>query len=928
MPRNFHAFGAGWIMLALAVLLCPALPVRAQAPGRVILRGHRPPATLRADALGRVVPAAPVSLALALPLRNTAALDDLLRRLYDPADPQFGHFLTPTQFTAQFGPTAVDYGRVIAYARSQGLTVTGTHTDRLLLDVTGAASVAERAFGVHLQQFQAADGRMFRAPDAEPSVPAALAGRLVGVIGLDTAAVRRPHRRGLAFPRTIGSGPGGGLSPSDIKAAYGLSSTALDGTGQTLAVLELDGYTRSDIAGYESAFGLRAVPLQDVLEPGGTTTPSRGANSGADEVTLDIELQTALAPGADKIMVYEAGNSDQDILDAYSRMATDDEAKQISTCWGGPEDQTSTSTLDAENVLFQKMAAQGQAVFAAAGDNGAYDDGSGLSVDDPAAQPFVTGVGGTTLTTRGRGGPWAGETAWNSGGGGASGQWPLPTYQQGVVSPGSLASTMWRNVPDVSLNADPDTGDAIFYGGQWITYGGTSCAAPLWAGFTALVNQQRAAAGEGVLGFANPAIYKIGVGPSGIYAADFHDIADGSTNQFYPAVSGFDDATGWGSFGGTGLVQDLAGLTGRVGTTTPSPPTVATAPTATPDPVTGTATGLRVLGSDAGGESGLTYTWAASGPAPVAFSPNGTNAAKDASAAFQSSGFYTIIVTIRNAAGVTASDSVAVTVLQTPTTVQVDPAAASVSSGSEQTFTATVIDQFGTAVSSPTVTWTVPVAAGTVSPGGLLTAGTTAGSFTVAAASGSATGSALVTVIVPPATTTVSDPSVTLPAGWSLFSLPYDESGVSPASLFGLGGVTLDVWNPSIGQYLTTPNSPADTVRLGGAYWVYLSQSVTLHPAGPTASAAVPFSIPLARGWNQIGDPFTRTVPVSGLYVVSGDQTETFGQAVGGGLISATLFRYDNGSGHYMAVGAADSLSPNAGYWIYALQPVTLLVAP
>ena len=324
----------------------------------------------------------------------------------------------------------------------------------------------------------------------------------------------------------------------------------------------MDGYDASDISAYESQFDLPSVPLQNVLIDGA----SSAAGPNADEVTLDIELQIALAPGASKILVYETGDTDSETLDGYSRIAEDDQAKQISTSWGLDEPDIASSTLQAENTIFQQMAAQGQTIYSASGDNGAYDTGSrrdGLTVDDPASQPYVCGVGGTTLTTSGAGGVYVSETTWNAGsvangagGGGISTVWPIPIWQQSAVSSASRGSATMRNVPDVSLNADPNTGYAIYTQGSWVVYGGTSCAAPLWAAFTALVNQQRTARGLAPLGQANPSLYPILTAAR--YATDFHDIKDGSTNLYYPAVTGYDDATGLGTFNGATLLADLA----------------------------------------------------------------------------------------------------------------------------------------------------------------------------------------------------------------------------------------------------------------------------------------------------------------------------------------------------------------------------------
>ena len=175
----------------------------------------------------------------------------------------------------------------------------------------------------------------------------------------------------------------------------------------------------------------------------------------------------------------------------------------------------------------------------------------------------MVGTGGTQLFVN-PGETYNHETTWNqngtvrggAGGGGVSAVWSIPSWQQGVVSAASLGSTTNRNVPDVSFNVDPDTGYSIYYRGRWYIFGGTSCAAPLWAGFTARVNQQRELNGMGPLGFANPAIYQLAADPG--HRADFHDVADGSTNLYYPAVTGYDEATGWGSFNGANLLADLA----------------------------------------------------------------------------------------------------------------------------------------------------------------------------------------------------------------------------------------------------------------------------------------------------------------------------------------------------------------------------------
>ncbi len=530
----------------------------------VMLAGHIPSIVSQSRTVGRLDASRVLNLALTLPLRNQDELTDLLHRLSDKHDPLYGHYLTPDEFADRFSPTPEDYDRAIAYAQSMGLTVVGTHPNRTVLDVVATEDQVERVFGVHLLTYQSVrDGRYFFAPDREPLVAGQMASVISGVVGLDNAAHwhSQIHRRpepvsdpsgptANAAPLTTGSGPSG---------------------GQTLGLFELAGYTASDITGYTSHFGLPAITLQNVLVDGYSGAPG----SGADEVTLDIELQAALAPGASNILVYEGPNSNAGVVDTYNKIATDNLAKEISTSWGEDEVDTGASTRNSESTAFQQMAAQGQSIFAAAGDSGADDNGSSLSVDDPASQPYMVGVGGTSLTTNGAGGTRKSETTWNggsvnagAGGGGISTVWSIPSYQSGVVSGASKGSTTMRNVPDISLDADPNNGYAIYYKSQWVVYGGTSCAAPLWSAFTALVNQNRVTGGSSLLGFANPPIY---AAAQSSYAADFFDIADGSTNLFYPAVAGYDDATGWGTFNGANLLATLSG-----GTTAPTAPAAPT----------------------------------------------------------------------------------------------------------------------------------------------------------------------------------------------------------------------------------------------------------------------------------------------------------------------------------------------------------------
>src|SRR5439155_5207537 len=354
-----------------------------------------------------------------------------------------------------------------------------------------------------------------------------------------------------------GTGPGGTYRGSDFRRAY-VPGTTLTGAGQSVGLLQFDGFYTNDIAIYASQAMLPNVPLTVVPVNGGVSTP--GSDNG--EVCLDIEMVMSMAPGVTNIYVYEAPNPSP-WVDLLSRMANDNLSRQLSCSWGeivpGRIDPTAEQ-------IFQQMAAQGQSFFNASGDDDAFTG----PIPFPSDSPNITQVGGTTLTT-GAGATYASEMVWNwripneppragyaGSSGGISTYYPIPSYQQGINMAANYGSTTMRNVPDVALTADNVY--VVSNNGSTSTVGGTSAAAPLWAGFTALINQQAETAGLPPVGFLNPALYTIGRGSN--YLAAFNDIttgdnywSDSPTN--YPAVAGYDLCTGWGTPNGTNLINIL-----------------------------------------------------------------------------------------------------------------------------------------------------------------------------------------------------------------------------------------------------------------------------------------------------------------------------------------------------------------------------------
>lgn len=522
---------------------------------------------------GKLPGAARLNLAIGLPLVDEAGLDAFLQQIYDPRNSSFHQYVTPGQFAQRFGPTAAQYEQVVAFAQRNHLTVMTRHSNRLLLDVSGSVGDIQRAFNITLQTYKhPREDRDFYAPDNEPSVEAELA--VLDVSGLNNYVLPEPKsvqmdptQSALQSFAGSGSGPGGAYRGNDFRAAY-MPGVNLAGAGQTVGLLQFDGYYPGDIDAYETAAGLPHVPLQLVLLDGYDGTPTGGPKSGNPEVSLDIEMVVSMAPGLSKIVVFEAGPNglQNDILSA---MAANNQIKQFSCSWGwggGPRGTTDN--------IFKQMAAQGQSFFSASGDSDAFPSGTAddpTQANSPSSSPYITVVGGTKLSTTGPGGGWVSETVWNRGNGvgssgGISSHYALPTWQSGLSLGVAGGSGGFRNIPDVALVAENVS--VSFGNGTNGTFGGTSCAAPLWGGLAALMNEQATASGKPAIGFINPAIYAIGKSSSS--SSSFHDTTQGdntwgsSPNAFY-AVAGYDLCTGWGTPVGQGLFDALIGPSDSLG---------------------------------------------------------------------------------------------------------------------------------------------------------------------------------------------------------------------------------------------------------------------------------------------------------------------------------------------------------------------------
>ena len=553
------------LLLTIAAFVCAGLT---EGRAQMLMTRHVREATLNGQAklVGRLPATQIMQLNIVLPLRDQAGLEALLPELYNPNSPDYRHYLTPAQFTARFGPSQQDYNSVVQYVRAYGLTVVGGSRDGMDVQVKGPVSAIESAFQVRLLTYRHPnENRVFYGPDREPTV--GLPFPLWHVSGLDNFSLPHPlyvkksdyakahgiDPDAVIGHATTGSGPSASFLGSDMRAAY-YGGTALTGAGQNLGLFEYLGTDLADLTTYyKNVKQTNNVPITLVSTDGTSTScvhSLAGRRCDDTEQTLDMTQALGMAPGLASLVMY-VGSTDTAIISA---MTTHNPLpKTIGCSWGWtPADP---STLD---PYFQKMSAQGQNFFAASGDSSTW---SSRNEAWPADDANVVSVGGTDLTTASAGGAWKSETAWADSGGGISpDKIAIPSWQKqaGVINSSNRGDRLtYRNGPDVSANAN-----FTFYVCADQTtctandYGGTSFAAPMWAGYLALVNQQLVADGYSTIGFINPYLYSFGVSSS--YHTDFHDITSGTSGS-YSAVTGYDLVTGWGSPNGQGLINALVG---------------------------------------------------------------------------------------------------------------------------------------------------------------------------------------------------------------------------------------------------------------------------------------------------------------------------------------------------------------------------------
>jgi kumamolisin len=500
--------------------------------------------------------------------------------------PQDRRYLSPSEVEASFGAAPADLQAVVDYAESKGLQASAASAARRSVRVTGPAGELGAAFGVELGYVRHGDVT-YRGRVGPVKVPASLSGIVEAVLGFDNRPIGRSYLRAAkagTVPHSLDADAGGlppnTYLPPQVAELYAFPA-GYDGTGETVAVFVFNGDIGSGVSapgGYDpvtsseyftQVLGMKAPTLTDVVVQGPGNLPGDGTdpNDVSGEVYLDLCVVGSLAPGA-KIAVYFTQSSEQGWVEAISQAATDavNDPSVISISYGNPEDDPrggwTKMAIKQVNDAFEAAAAAGRTICCAAGDSGAADEPGTTTVhaDFPASSPWVLACGGTRLESSG--GAICAEVVWNdlgdgdgdgATGGGVSAIFPRPSWQSGtraVPMAGVLPPQDGRGVPDVASLADPETPYVVVGpDGALQGIGGTSAAAPLWSALISRFNQALGAR----VGYLNPLLYTD-------YSAALRDITSGN-NGGYEAGTGWDACTGWGSPGGSSLLQAIQGQT-------------------------------------------------------------------------------------------------------------------------------------------------------------------------------------------------------------------------------------------------------------------------------------------------------------------------------------------------------------------------------
>jgi len=497
-----------------------------------------------------------LTVRVALRLQNQAALNTYIRNINNPTNPLYGQSLTPAQFAATYAPSTAQVQQVVSYLQGAGFTNVNVEPNNLIVSADGTVAQASAAFNTHIEQF-AQFGNLVYGNTSPAQVPAPLGGIVGAVLGLNTIGQMKP----MLVKQSAASAPQYAVSyiPQNFWQIYSANDVpaASKATIAVIAEGDLSGVL-SDFSAAEASWGFPKFPVT-VVPVGLASTDT----SGADEWDLDTQYSTGMAGGLVKhLYLYDATSmTDSDLALAFSRWVTDDKARAANASFGECEVfPYLDGSMLADDELFAEAAAQGQTLFSSTGDTGSFCPvGVGTNgvpagvplVNYPAASQYATGVGGTTLLTNSDGN-YDTEIAWYAGGGGIS-QFEYSPYWQVAANVPSSAATS-RGIPDVAMDADPESGANVYVNGAWEGVGGTSLSSPLAMGVWA-----RMISANPKLGFAPITFYSLydGTGLLGSYPnGGFHDILVGA-NGLYTAGPGWDFTTGLGTLWVDQLYNDL-----------------------------------------------------------------------------------------------------------------------------------------------------------------------------------------------------------------------------------------------------------------------------------------------------------------------------------------------------------------------------------
>lgn len=550
---------------------------------RIELPGSSRTAIKGAKVVGKVDPKQRIEITIQVRRKSEVELAKKLKELATQL-PAERRYMSRTELATLAGADPADIRKIDGFAHGNKLSVTEVSMPRRTVKVSGTIADISAAFGVKLRRYKAGSVT-YRGRTGKITIPASLGGVIERVLGLDDRPTVIPHHRRVTKGRTARGSKKKkkaaqhpaptSYTPPQVGAIYSFP-TGLDGTGQTIGLIELNdvnsqgdatgaGYSTSDLNTFFKNLGLTTPTITAVGVDGGANVPGKDANAD-EEVTLDIEVAGSIAPGA-SIAVYFGTNTDDGFIQALTAAVHDEVRKPsiISISWGQAEETATSQMLQGLEQALEEAAAMGVSVCVAAGDNGSADEQLAQwdhqpHVDFPASSTYALACGGTTLAASSAASAPV-ETVWNEGasggatGGGVSNFFPKPSYQSSTNVPAPVNSAGGRGVPDVCGNADPYSGYQVFVAGKAQTIGGTSGVAPLWAGLLARINQKLGTPA----GFVNALLYAQG-GASG-----FHDVTSGNNDIYddlggkFAAGPGWDPCTGLGSPNGSAVMAMLLG---------------------------------------------------------------------------------------------------------------------------------------------------------------------------------------------------------------------------------------------------------------------------------------------------------------------------------------------------------------------------------